>query len=36
MTVWQAFFLGIMCAYTPGFVVLAILLWPNTKLGEHP
>lgn len=34
MTLWQAFFLGIMVAYTPGFIWLAMLLWPETELPD--
>jgi len=31
MTAWQAFFMGIMVAYTPCLLVLAILLWRATE-----
>lgn len=24
---WQAFFLGVMAAYTPSLIVLALILW---------
>lgn len=33
MTIWQAFWLGIMVAYTPGFIWLALILWREAE-GE--
>jgi hypothetical protein len=28
---WQAFWYGVMVAYTPGLVVLAIILWRTVE-----
>jgi hypothetical protein len=31
VTTWQAFFLGVMVAYTPCLIALAILLWRDAE-----
>lgn len=37
LTVTQAFFLGLMTAYTPSLIVLAVLLWRRrVREGELP
>lgn len=33
MTAWQAFFLGVMVAYTPGLLLLAAMLWREPRDG---